>query len=513
MKLKIKIKGLMKCKIKNKFINTHPNYIKFELDNYIEFNNGKQNFIFCVNEHPFINYQIGDEVEVDLNITKLVSAYHINQQGIARKVSKNVSEDIIMGDYISQQEDNERLRRFQVQEQITLLVSAYDKKATHKSFRGSLEWTEKYIEVVHGEDYPDWQTRKKIHDKSIKRQDANDQNRVKRLLSSKLLGFKSMIEVISGDKQSKQFLCDEIKKEYYEWLDAVGINPNDCPSELKHYLFEINEILEGRGDKLERDMENKKQEIDPNSVEYEEAFNKLFTDIGVPLDNEREEYEKLKGKNQKDIKITNNFGGNSEPAEQAFKQMAGRHDYQGFYFVPQKDSQSNPQTGSSGSSRSTDFQQRPNSVIIRNVRQNPNDWRLDEVIINGERRMALIHHSVQSEVVDLNSQPVYLPQKFNQAEIEEIKQFLGIRESSSPVQASNPKPKIPYLSENNELIIGDEVYEEAGNIPLSQQDANSIRHQQQTLSSGSQSLLAIGGGFIALVAKLGSTRFFKKTNR
>ena len=283
---------------------------------------------------------------------------------------------------------------------------------------------------------------------------------------------------------------------------------------MKHFLFEVNEILEGRGDKLEKDIENKKWEIDPNSVEYEKSFSKLFADVQIPLDNEREEYEKLKGKTQKDITITNNFGGNSKPVEKVFKQMAGRHDYQGFYFVPQKDTQSSLQIGGSSGSRPTDFQQRPNSVIIRNVRQNPNDWRFDEVIIDGERKMALIHHSVQNEVVDLNSQPVYLPQKFNQAEIAEIKQFLGVSQDSGTVQPSNSKPRIPYLNESNELIIGNEVYEEVmENIPLSQQDSNSIRHQQQTLSSGNQSLLAIGGGFIALVAKVSSTRFFKKTNR
>ncbi|PWU06979.1 MAG: hypothetical protein C5B43_00990 [Verrucomicrobia bacterium] len=66
------------------------------------------------------------------------------------------------------------------------------------------------------------------------------------------------MEIIQGDKQSKQSLYDEIKKEYYEWLGAVGINPSNCPPELKHFLFEINEILEGRGDKLERDIENRK---------------------------------------------------------------------------------------------------------------------------------------------------------------------------------------------------------------------------------------------------------------
>jgi len=85
------------------------------------------------------------------------------------------------------------------------------------------------------------------------------------------------------------------------------------------------------------------------------------------LENERNEYENLKGKTHKDIKIGNNFGGDSELAEQAFKQMAGQHDYRDFNFIPQK----NNQVESSSSSQSTNYQQRPNSVIIRNIQQDP----------------------------------------------------------------------------------------------------------------------------------------------
>ncbi|MEG7979218.1 MAG: hypothetical protein NY202_04975 [Mollicutes bacterium UO1] len=64
--------------------------------------------------------------------------------------------------------------------------------------------------------------------------------------------------MVRGDNQSKQSLYDEIKKEYYEWLDAAGIRLDNCPSELKHFLFEINEVLERRGDKIEKDIENRK---------------------------------------------------------------------------------------------------------------------------------------------------------------------------------------------------------------------------------------------------------------
>jgi len=150
----------------------------------------------------------------------------------------------------------------------------------------------------------------------------------------------------------------------------------------------------------------------------------------IPLENERNKYESLKGKTYKDIKVGNNFGGDSEQAEQVFRQMAGQHNYQGFNFKPQKDTQTILQEQSSNN-----FQQRPNSVIIRNVEQEPNHWRIDEVIIDGEKKTALVHHSVLGEVaVDLNSQPVYLPQRFNQAEISEINQVLGISQTSTSTQ-------------------------------------------------------------------------------
>jgi hypothetical protein len=143
--------------------------------------------------------------------------------------------------------------------------------------------------------------------------------------------------------------------------------------------------------------------------------------VQIPLDNERDEYENLKGKTQRDIEVGNNFGGDGEPAEQVFKQMAGQHDYQGFNFIPQKDSQT--------SSQVEGYQQRPSSVIVRNIRQNPNHWRFDEVIVNGERKLALVHHSVLDEEVDLNSQPVYLPEKFSLEEMSEIKRIKNIPEN------------------------------------------------------------------------------------
>ena len=269
--------------------------------------------------------------------------------------------------YDPQQDDNEG----QQQSQESVILSAYDRKIIHKLFRNTLEWFEKYIEVVYSEYYPNWRYKKQIHDNSIKRQDANDPKKIESLFSSILFGFKKMSE----DKP--KFLLDELKKEYYEWLDVTGVDINDCPPRLKNFLFEVNEVLEGRGEKLERDTANKKREIHPNSPEYGEALNKMFSGIQNPLENARNEFKSLEGKTYKDIKVGNNFGGNSEKAEQVFKQMVGQHDYQEFNFFPQQvqnpnyselidDPMDEFETSSSpaGSSSKKNPQQRTNSGII-----------------------------------------------------------------------------------------------------------------------------------------------------
>jgi len=90
------------------------------------------------------------------------------------------------------------------------------------------------------------------------------------------------------------------------------------------------------------------------------------------LGNARREYESLKGKSHKDIKIENNFAGSGEQVKKVFQEISGRYDYQGFHFLPQDDDRSSVGVDSSNVSRGIDFQQRPSSVIVRNVKQDPN---------------------------------------------------------------------------------------------------------------------------------------------
>ena len=307
-----------KYKIVKKDEELFPNLIRFELDGQVEFNNEiKQNFVL-LDELPFKDYQVGDEIEIDGNSMQV--------RGV-KKLSGILPEDMDMDDNSLQQDERES--NSGMMPPIHKQLSAYDKQTVHELFRLSLEWQEKYIEVA----YPNYKIRKQINDNNIKRQDANDPNKVENMFAGSLFGFKASIEMAGKPKS----LYDEVRQEYYKWLDATGIDVNNCPPRLKHFLFEINEILEGRGEKFERDAANRKDEIDPNSAEYQKAVNEVFTYIQSPLESARNEYEKLKGKNHKDIKFENNFRSSGKRAEQAFKQMAGRHDYKDFFFFPQRE--------------------------------------------------------------------------------------------------------------------------------------------------------------------------------
>jgi len=290
------------------------------LDGQVEFSNGgRQNFVL-LDEFSFKNCQVGDEIEIDGNSMEVREA---------RKYSKNLlpeDMDLDGGSQLDEEENNDgKLGLVSEQKQL----SAYKKQTVHELFRISLEWLEKYIEVA----YPNYKTRKQIHDNNIKRQDANDPSKIENMFAGSLFGFKSILEATG----KPQFLCDEVKQEYYKCLDAKGVDVNNCPPRLGHFLFEINEILEGRGEKFERDAANRKNDIDSNSVEYQKAVNEVFTYIQSPLEDARNEHERLKGKSHKDIEFKNNFGSSGKRAEQVFRQMAGKHDYKDFYFFPQRE--------------------------------------------------------------------------------------------------------------------------------------------------------------------------------
>ncbi|RIA80929.1 hypothetical protein C1645_837844, partial [Glomus cerebriforme] len=294
----------------------------FGLNNNVEFSNGNFNFIFCVNEIPYRNYQVGDEIEVDLSGAKRISSqsYH---QGLVRKISSNYIEEYHGGYDLSLEGGESSSKRVGTeQSQSSITLSAYDKRIAQEIFRMTIEVLEKYIEKAGY--YSDWESRKKVYDNKVTREFGNVEE-AESILLSNLLGFKSVLK--SGPK----FLNDELKEEYYKWINATGIDVNNCPERLKHFLFEINEVLEGRGDRFVEEVAKESTEHvrKMSNEEFSKKMNEAFGAFNAPLNEEREIAKSLEGKTYKDIKNERKFSGDDKKGEQVFNQIAssvvGKH--------------------------------------------------------------------------------------------------------------------------------------------------------------------------------------------
>nr|CAG8454557.1 11759_t:CDS:10 [Entrophospora candida] len=146
-------------------------------------------------------------------------------------------------------------------------ITVYDRKIIHDAFYTSIEGLERYIKVV----YSDCKTKKQIRNNKF-----------------------------------ESYYQSEVE-------NAAKIDVNNCPPKLKHYLFEVGEILEGRGEKLKRDTE-----IYSNSFEYNEQLNRVFATMQIPLSKVREMENENRDNFNGDAKRDDfdqegklNFGGNS----------------------------------------------------------------------------------------------------------------------------------------------------------------------------------------------------------
>ena len=322
------------------------------------------------------------------------------------------------------------MKKQQVQQQKQ--ITAYEKKVTYDIFLLSIEWLEKYIEIAYKNEFPDWENRKQIRDNlNITRTDIyGNPKEAEDAFSTQLLYLESNL------KRRPEFMREALQEEFYKWIDASGINTNNCPERLKNFLFGVNELLQGKGEKIRRDVDNEQPSVDSNSPEYMEQMKNTFAGFHSAAKKQADIEESLEGKTHRDIEIESRFSsGNIERGKQIFQQIASAvsssHDT-GFHFFPQKGQQ-----------------QKTNSEIIQDIRQNPQNWRLDEVIIQynsqggAERKeMALIHSSAQiglDGAVMGDNQPVYLAQRFDQREIAEINQALNISQQS--IQQQQPPYK------------------------------------------------------------------------
>jgi hypothetical protein len=308
-------------------------------------------------------------------------------------------------------------------------ITAYEKKVTYDIFLLSIEWLEKYIEIAYKKEFPDWENRKQIRDINITRTDIyGNPKEAEDAFSTQLLFLESNL------KRRPVFMREALQEEFYKWIDASGINTNNCPERLKNFLFGINEILQGKGEKIRRDVDNEQPSVDSSSPEYMEQMKNTFAGFHSAAKKQAGIEESLEGKTHKDIEIESRFSSdNVERGKQIFQQIAGvissSHDT-GFHFFPQKGQQSN------------NPQKRTSSEIIQDIRQNPQNWRIDEIIIDlGENRQenVLIHQSArlddynqQTGRLNFDGNAIYQASRFSAEEQTQINQALNI--SQQPAQ-------------------------------------------------------------------------------
>jgi len=367
-------------------------------------------------------------------------------------------------------------QQIQKQEQLT----AYNRKTTHDIFFMTMEWLEKYIEIAGY--YPDWENRKQIHNNNIKRLDiiGNPKKTEQDFLTQLFLFWGTL-------KRNLPF-SDELKTEFYQWLNAAKIDNNNCPKRLKHLLYGFNEVLEGRGEKLQDDIENMEEELDSNSPDYMEQMGKVFAYIQAPMRDEAEIEKSLKDKTHKDIKIGKKFDGDNELGKKTFNQLTGTVSNDDFCFFPQKSTIS----GSGDVLISTDDLDK----IVQEIKTNPQNWRVDEIpteINNfGETRKqewVLISKDARDDYdqegkLNFNNNPIYRWENFNSQQRFEIKQakkntdnYLTNDEIKWVVREVKENPRVWKIG-----TIDKQIYLIHGSAQIKRNEIGTLIHSQQKFS-------------------------------
>lgn len=177
---------------------------------------------------------------------------------------------------------------------------------------------EKYIEKAGY--YSDWEQRRQVQNNPVIRADMNGPEKKDQLSLFAAAVFGAMVTFELGKSSLKSH-----KKQFHKWINATGITVQNCPPRLRLIFYALNEVLEGREEKLEHDIENKKPDLDPDSPEFKEweeyAFSQAVQNLGKEL-----EWEEIKG--------------DSEKGEKVFQEILSSvpsTDYENFYWVPQKE--------------------------------------------------------------------------------------------------------------------------------------------------------------------------------
>ena len=384
-------------------------------------------------------------------------------------------------------------------------MTAYERKTVHDIFLSTIEWFEKYIELTYKGEFPNWESRKQIRDNLIiTRKDIYENpKRAEEALASQLHLFSSVLE----EDTSVEFEKD-LKQEFYKWINVVGIDIENCPERLRHFIFGLNEIFEGNYEKIRNDIANRKREIELDDPKYMDGMMKIFSHTQVSMHKEGKIKKSMEGKNPDEIKFSNFSGGDGEQGQQVFEQIAGSisDSHQDFYFKDQKTQQlTGLKLAATYNDEMLEFKYKEACEKLRTgknwdridseqglkewsyqleterIKRSVNDWSVKNVVTlvggqygdvyrNEERKLALVHNSV--DLTNLNNyflgrqlivdnrrdlflEGTYPFEKLARSQVEKS------RQQGRNLQHYNQRLEVIYQSDNNNnqfpktpLIIG-----------------------------------------------------------
>jgi hypothetical protein len=166
-----------------------------------------------------------------------------------------------------------------MQEQRTL----HQMKLLLSNFHYMLEPLEEYIEKAGY--YSNFRSKRQLYRKTLQDSEGpveNDED----LFLSQVFVFASAIQ------EKPDFFREVIQQEFYKWINYTGITADNCPEVLKHFLIEINNVINGNDEKIIRESRErlKNYKVNPKDIIG------LFSGLQQPLNRNREQRVALEGK-------------------------------------------------------------------------------------------------------------------------------------------------------------------------------------------------------------------------
>ncbi|CAG8855319.1 4016_t:CDS:1, partial [Gigaspora margarita] len=173
--------------------------------------------------------------------------------------------------YIQQNENEKKQLLIQKQKSLHKMKVALD------TFYNVLEPLEEYIEK--SGNYPGFIAKRQIYRKSIQDSEGSLENDEDLFLSDLYIFARTF-------HGKPEFFMKVIQEDFYKWINAVGITAENTSEELKHFLIEINNVLEGNDEKIVKETREKIKniEVDPKEMVG------IFAGLQNPLNKNRQRF-------------------------------------------------------------------------------------------------------------------------------------------------------------------------------------------------------------------------------